>query len=285
MSKVVDEIKETLKKIQVYERVKVSPNIAKELLEMNTDNRKMTERLVKHYSNQMVKGIWKFTGDPVKISKTGRILDFQHRLAAVIQSDTIQEFNIQTGLEDDVFSVLDTGKNRTASDVLHIMGCKNPTILQGALKIIINYDRRKLGHTKGLEKFQRVTNNDIADWQEGRNVPLMEDCVAAGSRWYSKARLLVPMTYAGFCYLFSRKSKEQAFDFFDKLSSGEDISATKNSSIYVLRQKLINSSASTRRMPSEEKHAILIKAWNAFRDGTVVKRLSWTDDESFPRAK
>lgn len=281
----IEEIKGDFKIVKVYEAVTVTPHIAREILGMNEGNRPLSHRMVRHYAAQMNKKQWKYTGDTIKISKTGRLLDGQHRLNAIAQSGFSQKYNIQTGLSDEIFDVLDTGKGRTAADALAIKGHTSSTTLSGAIKLVYTYERKQMGRSDNVEKFERATNHDVATWEEYHNIEMMKECVEAGGRFYSKIKLFSPATYAGFCYLFARKNKEQAFDFFTKLSTGEDISATQGSPIYVLRQKMINLQIAGKRASVDERYALLIKAWNAYREGTVIKRISWGDDEAFPKIK
>src|ERR1044071_5653365 len=101
------------KKVTVFANVEVTPEIAADLLTLNDENRPVKPSVVKQYVDDMRKGKWHFAGDSVKISKTGRLLDGQHRLMAIVQSGIPQTFNIQSGLENDSFQVMDIGKLRS----------------------------------------------------------------------------------------------------------------------------------------------------------------------------
>lgn len=283
MSEILTEIQQSVKSLKNFPYVSVTPTLAKKLLEMNTQNRPMSGPTLKHYVTQMKDGHWKFAGGTISISKTGRILDGQHRLEAIVQANTTQKFNIQTGLDDTTFDVFDTGRNRTGSDILGILGHKNSGAMASALKIIMAYDRKHLAKGKTLNKHERITNHDLATWTG--DMELLKECIAFGSRCYSDSRLFAPATYAAFLYLFGRKNQEQAQFFFHSLVTGENISANKHSAIYYLRQKLINTAASRAKHPTEERYAWLIKTWNFYREDQNVKRITWTEDENFPKIK
>jgi hypothetical protein len=100
----------------------ITPQIAKTLLEHNTHNRPLNLPHVKFLAKQMKQGQWKMDGDPIKVSATGRILDGQHRLHAIVESDTTQQIIILYNVPDESFSVIDTGRVRQAADVLSITG-------------------------------------------------------------------------------------------------------------------------------------------------------------------
>jgi len=285
MSKIITDIRENLKKVHVYPSVKVSPSIAKELLELNTNNRPVKARTAKLYTEQMKKGEWIFNGDLIRISITGVILDGQHRLLSVVASGTTQEWNIQTGLPDETFDKIDIGKNRSSGDVMAIAGYKNSTILSAAIKIVIAYDNRNLKYNKNVETHKRPTNHDLIEWMEKKNDELMIICVENGSRYSKTARFLSAGSYSALCYIFSRKNRIQAASFFDKLTTGEGISSKVDSPIYVLRQKLINFMGTEHKIEPTNKYAIIIRAWNLYRAGKEAKRISWSSDEDFPKAE
>lgn len=106
------------------ERVKivdVTPKIASDLLKSsNFGNRKHRPSVVKKYANMMTNGDWKFSPETISISKTGRLLNGQHRMMAVVLSGITCRFLFATGFDDDVFSVLDRGATRTVADALSI---------------------------------------------------------------------------------------------------------------------------------------------------------------------
>ena len=69
-----------------YERVFVDVPLALELLKANSTNRELRNHVVEGYVDQMKKGQWREdTGETIKISKTGRLLDGQHRLNAIVK--------------------------------------------------------------------------------------------------------------------------------------------------------------------------------------------------------
>lgn len=54
--------------------------------------------------------------ESIIISSNGRLLDGQHRLRAVVESNASVPMRIETGWDESVFSVLDRGAPRTVSD-------------------------------------------------------------------------------------------------------------------------------------------------------------------------
>jgi hypothetical protein len=101
--------------------VDVTPELAKKLLEeSNLNNRKVRPLAVKRYSRSMSMGDWKFSPEAISISKTGRLLNGQHRMLAVVDSGVTTRFLFATGFDDDVFEVIDRGVARTRVDALRL---------------------------------------------------------------------------------------------------------------------------------------------------------------------
>ena len=60
--------------------VKIGPEDAMQMLEMNGTNRPLNDQHVKRIARQIADGKWKFNGDTIKLSVSNDILDGQHRL-------------------------------------------------------------------------------------------------------------------------------------------------------------------------------------------------------------
>ena len=100
------------------ELVKINKTVAEEMLKNNDKNRNVKPRIVAQYSADMLKGQWKEnTGELIKISKTNRLLDGQHRLMAIIKADIELTMYVAFELEDSIFDVLDIGAKRSDSDI------------------------------------------------------------------------------------------------------------------------------------------------------------------------
>lgn len=245
--------------------VKINAEIAVEMLKSNYDNRAEAKAHVKFLKDQMVEGKWKFTADPIKISKTGRILDGQHRLMAIIESNTEHDFLICYDLDDEIFDVLDTGKNRSAANILSIKGFENYVSLAALSKMIIRYNRGAytglLTGSGGKDFSNRsVTNQDILKFAETNN---LQPYIRHGGVLNDKCKILTATSYAFFYYLFSNIDEESANIFFEKLVSG--VNLNEKSSILYLRNKLFEDLGANNKMNARSKMGYVIKCWNLYR--------------------
>lgn len=100
----------------------ITPAIATKLLDKNTDNRNLRPTHVETLRLAFMRGEYKTTHQGIAFSKAGRLIDGQHRLAAIAACPAGSSFPIYvtTGLDDDAFEVLDQGLRRNAADVLGI---------------------------------------------------------------------------------------------------------------------------------------------------------------------
>lgn len=99
-------------------RVFVTPSMAADWLSCaNIDNRHMRKTVVKRYADLMKANEWRFTHQGVAFSSR-RLIDGQHRLAAVVESGKPQWMVVFVEQDDDVFGVLDRGARRELRDEL-----------------------------------------------------------------------------------------------------------------------------------------------------------------------
>lgn len=152
----------------------ITPQEAERLLQSNVDNRAIRKTRVALYAKQIKSNQWQATGEAIKVSKTGRLLDGQHRLHAVIVAGIPVDFLVIRDLEDEVFKVLDSGLARGANDVLRSLGLSNTS---DAGAIIRQYLIVESGFSpSNTEASKLVTKTDISDYAE-KNRPLITETV------------------------------------------------------------------------------------------------------------
>ncbi|PHR23599.1 MAG: hypothetical protein COA36_16845 [Desulfotalea sp.] len=257
----------------------VTPKIAREMLSMNEINRNLNDRHVLFLSKEMKNGNWMFDGSPIKFSKDGLLLDGQHRLSAIIRSNTTQKFLIVIGISNDAFKVMDTGKLRSSADALNIKGVPSYTTVAACAKFILNNQkgRRWAG---GDEK---TSTTEIITWYENNKeiIELIKD----GSRLQSLfSNIMTKAPIASWLYLFGEVDSKDASLFMNKLCTGLDLEI--NSPIFLLRKRLTEDKINKYKIPMKDKTALMIKAWNYHRLGKTPKFLRFSrNTETFPVIK
>ena len=263
-----------------FNQIMITPTTAKGMLELNTSNRRIKKAIVDMYAQDMAAGRWKEnTGEVIKISQTNKILDGQHRLKAIVKSNVPILMHIAVGLEDDVFSVLDTGSSRNATDAFMVSGIKNENMLPS---IISMYNLLDANKRYGAQKNNKSTNSVLLD-QYYSNEDYWQNLAKRSKIWYlAFSKILQPSFIGGFYAFFSKLDEDKAYQFISELCTG---SGSNNFVINLLRNKLMQDKMSPRKMPPSLKIALIIKAWNYFVTDKSVKFLKFdTVNEEYPKA-
>ena len=110
----------------------VTPRIAAKMLESRfPGNRPISQHRVADYARMMADGEWDLTGDTIKFSREGELVDGQHRLSAVVQANTPVRMVVVRGVQSAAFGSIDVGRRRTAAQFLQ--GYKNAALVAAAV--------------------------------------------------------------------------------------------------------------------------------------------------------
>jgi hypothetical protein len=253
----------------------INATIAKEMLKRNQRNRTLKIKDVKYLSDQMKNNQWLFDGQPIRFTEDGRLLDGQHRLNAIIESNTEQKFLVIKGIKSESFKVMDTGRTRTGADVFSINGISNSTTIAATVRFIISFKRNSLTINKS-----KITNTDLLNWYE-KNKNISDIVKNAFVMKNEFSNVLTATQIAGFHFLFAKKNVIEAENFIYKLCTGLGVENTNP--IFLLRKKLIQDKINVAKLPTNEKFAFIVKTWNNYRLNKDVKILKWnSSNEKFP---
>lgn len=254
--------------IKSYETT-VTPTLATLLLAKNTNNRPVNKATVETYANAIKRGEWKMNGEAIRLSKTGRLLDGQHRLMAVISADEAISTYVIDGLDDDVFDTIDTGRNRKASDVFAIAGEPHATRLAAAARTIVLL--------RGADVNGKVTPAQCR--QVLVDTPELRFWVNRYNS-HKTLRKLIPSSIAALATLYARiHGTDLVEQFMDEVNSG--IGLERGSPALTLRERFIDR-ARGQTFNSTLILAYCIKAMNAHVTGKKIAILRMTADEKFP---
>ena len=244
----------------------VTPAIAKAWLEKNTSNRPLMNGRVRQISAAITRGEWMLNGDTIRFSHDDVLLDGQHRLAAIVEADTAVETFVVRGLPTETFTTIDTGKARTASDIISLSGTKYATAVASISRAYLNW--LNTGSPLNPTPEKRPTNQQLYDFVTN------DDCVvdvAAFCYSLTTLRAMVPVTVSGFLYMAGmRRDKEKTIEFLTQLNNS---TGPRHPSVDLLRDRLLLNKGSKKRMMQREVYAICIKALRFFIEDTDVKQL------------
>lgn len=259
------------------EELLVTPILAEVLLKNNKFNRPVSEKNIAFISDQMKKGSFKSnTGETIKISKTGNLLDGQHRLYGIIRSGIDQKMLVVSDLEDEVFSVLDTGKKRSAGDVLSINGIKSGSALATAIRAIKIITDYKSDFSKSLA----ITNTEVLEFINN-NEELYDIFRFCENATRKKFTSISSNHVTAIYYLLLKKGylPEKIDKFIELYSTGLGLDSIDP--IYILRNRLIIDSQSKSKLSSKNKLALFVHTWNLWIRNKTCK-VMYTPTE-FPK--
>lgn len=117
----------------------ITPEEAARLLEGNTANRALKQSHVEFFEEQLKRGEMQLTHQGIAISETGKLLDGQHRLTAIVNTGIAAQLLVAVDLPDQVFPVLDTGRARMASDVISMAGVPDAMTVASGIRSFLLY--------------------------------------------------------------------------------------------------------------------------------------------------
>jgi hypothetical protein len=101
--------------------VKVDSDTARQWLKLNVKNRRIRKSLVEYLRRQIDEKEWQSNHpQPIVFSDAGRLIDGQHRLTAIAESEICNgsslKIRVETGADDRIREYMDTGITRTLED-------------------------------------------------------------------------------------------------------------------------------------------------------------------------
>jgi hypothetical protein len=99
----------------------ITPTQAAIWLNANTNNRPIRRSLVKQYAKEMKNGTWRLTHQGIAFGSDGTLLDGQHRLAAIVESDVAVTMLVTRGIDNRAQLVMDDHAKRSSGDALSLV--------------------------------------------------------------------------------------------------------------------------------------------------------------------
>jgi len=253
----------------------ITPADAKLLLASNAGNRRLNQTHVAFFEAQLKRNEMQLTHQGIAISSSGRLLDGQHRLTAIVNTGISSDMLVVTGMADESFSVLDTGSTRSAGDVLSITGAENTTTAAAAIRLFILYDNAPHMYWSGHLIAKLISSFAIKNEYDSNQLSWAKACNIGSSN--ALAKVIIPGPSACLAYL-AIKNANYSFDyvnrFFAKLRAGSDLSA--GDPILAYRNRILTMQTGSW---GQTRLADYIKLFNAYSCG---KKLKIFKTQSFP---
>lgn len=262
---------------QAYQSVTVSimritPEIAREMMKLNTKNRKLDKRNALLLRDAILQGEWYMNGEAIIFAADGSLLNGQHRLWAIIASEAAVDVLVVRGVDPASFKTLDSGRARRAGEVLAMDGEKNSNRVAAAVQALLAFvdasGRLYGGSCANGRKATPSTCYRILDRHPGIRDSVRE--MHRSSLYHSQHAAMLH-------YLFSRVSSQVAQAFADVLASGHpDIGRP----FVIFRETLVRTPVCSENRVSCAAKAI--KAFNAELCGDRPKMFKFLPKEEFP---
>ncbi|HVH53973.1 MAG TPA: hypothetical protein VNA32_07565 [Actinomycetota bacterium] len=196
----------------------ITPEIAKEYLALNRNNRKISEKGVAPIAQDLVNGNWRLTGEAIKFDTENNLLDGQHRLTAIQRTGIPMSTLVIRGVESEAQLVLDTGMKRTGGNALQIAHTGHEATLRAAIAAIgLTDDAGRLTHSNS--PLLPATHSQIIQWVKKNN---LDNAIFYGA----KVHRLLRGSKSAYCFAYykiSQVDEASAQRFFDEVA---DLSTT-----------------------------------------------------------
>jgi hypothetical protein len=275
----------TLKRIQAYIKnppetsriFVITPETAQEILVgYNRGNRPKKPGHIDRYADHMTAGTWGLTGDTLKFSDANILRDGQNRLMACVRAGVPFMTHVVFGIADELFAIMDQGKNRDGSDVLATAGYQNTSTLAGAVRwaTLLRTDPKSRVTIPPPEVLDLLRNQF--------EIRLMEECVQFGNQTYDRHRYPRGLA-AGALYVFAEANRRAMMEFATGWTAG--MIGGQFLPIGNMHKRLAElHQASNGRVHDVVRAAYLVIAWNLFVQGLrgSKKSFEWVPTDEFP---
>ena len=259
-------------------KIMVTPEMASKFLENNEGNRQIVKERVEYYVTEIREGRWnEHSNDMICISPTGRLLNGQHRLSAIVAADVVAGLTVQYNTPESAFSIMDTGTKRSAANYFDWCGITNAhTIPACAVRVL-------LWLKEGIPSSSR--RSPFA------NQVLLDHYNEYSTRYQSSATIasyistITPLSVAMACVwmlLNKGHSVNDVRQFFIEASPTYTGSATDGNAARALCATLTRARLQGIKRTDRHTLALIIKAWNVWIKGNKLGQLRWIDGEAFP---
>lgn len=121
--------------------------------------------MVKQIAADIKGGRWQLTHQAICIAVDGTLLDGQHRLLAIVESDCTVPVHLATNCPPECFTAIDTGHSRTAGDILKMEGVQNYVNIAAIIRIVHCY--RTIPELVWVGEGARLSKQHILDYYRG----------------------------------------------------------------------------------------------------------------------
>lgn len=267
------------------EVMRITPELAKNFLRFNRKNRKVSERQIRFLTQEMKEGRFIENGESVIFDKYGELKDGQHRLLSIIRSGKSFNIPVIRGVDPIAMATYDTGKNRSASDVLTLNGFKNSTYIASFIKLVHKYIKKgsKVSKSNSGTREEILTNQQVLEYCSD-NYYWIDELYRKTNKIYEKQniRVISVTNLMLIAYIIGgEKPDPEVYDFLNHLVGNSKEQGTATSYLY---SKLSNAKLNKEPLNFYWVLGMTMKAWNYYADGNpAVKYFKFSVEQVLPK--
>ena len=263
----------------------ITPEKAENYLRFNQNNRLMKYSHVNFLSNQIKEDLFLENGEAIIFDKYGILKDGQHRLKAISMNDKSFYIPIVRGVESNCMATYDTGKNRSASDILKLNGFQYYGILASCVQSINRYSvRKKKSATSGMTgRNDSLTNQQVLNYVQDNYDWLLEMVTKVESiSLKMKPKVMSKSFICLIIYLIGGENpKNEVYEFIKHLTG---VLREESSAPLYLYGKLYNSKINKEPLNNFWIIGMALKAWNLYSDGNpAINHFKFNIEQELPQ--
>lgn len=240
------------------EIVTVDPKTAKDWLANQNINRTIKEKQVARIARDMLVGNWQLNGESIIFDDSGNLIDGQHRLKAVIVSDTTVPMMIVRGVSPVAQKTIDAGMTRSLGDYLTFSGMRSGTKLASFSRIVWFYRRGVFPACQTSAPPSQSELIGIAEETYEEFLPIYNQVAVHYRQGIKNLFPCPPLVFL--VWITGEANQNKSMEFVEKLYCGKDLGSSD--AVYHLRNTLIGLVTKRLMLGTRAKWVLLIRAWN-----------------------
>lgn len=256
-----------------YELVDATPEMARYWMTLNTSNRRLNTLSVNRLASDILEDRWRQNGESIKFDRENRLIDGQHRLAAIIKANRTVRLLVVRNLDPLSQHTVDVGVSRTAGQIAGMLGVGNPNDVTSLAHALMRYDhaRDAIWSASNSPTKPQIVEYVLANQSDLEHAILLASQARRAIRMRS-----VPYGLLAF-HALRQHTKDVWTQWHERIIDGVGLGQTDPR--LILRNQVMRRESKHGAWSQQEMTGWVIKAWNAWYTGREIKLLRFTRDE------
>lgn len=220
------------------------------------------------YARDMKAGKWRRNGETIKIAWDGTVPDGQHRLYACMEAGVPFWCLVVTGVDPEAQDTIDIGIARKFGDQLAIKNEPNAIVLASVTRWSLRWLHGVRAGTAGTAKY-KPTQQEMLEFLAA--TPHLRDAATFAVRARQSFKSVRASAWGMAWILFNSTDPIAAQVFLDRAMDGAGL--PQGHPVLAFRSRIWNAVETGERLNEQEQLALMITAWNAWREDRELTRL------------